>query len=78
MIQTGRILKIEGRRVVVFTEQCDIVCIEKQPGMYVGLKIRFSSSEIINKRNMFIQYSPSLVVLQLFLSSHSYCLILCT
>jgi uncharacterized protein YukE len=58
MIQTGTILKIKGRQAVIFTDQCDIVCIDKQPGMYEGLEIRFSSSEIINKRNLFVQYSP--------------------
>jgi len=58
MTQTGTILKIKGRQAVIFTDQCDIVCIDKQPGMYEGLEIRFSSSEIINKRNLFVQYSP--------------------
>jgi len=58
MIITGTVIKIEGCKAVIFTEQCGFVRIEKQPGMYVGLEIEFSSSEIINKRNMFIHYSP--------------------
>lgn len=58
MIQTGTIVKIKNNKAILLTDQCEVVCIKKQPGMYEGLEIRFENSEILNNKRKLIQYSP--------------------
>jgi len=48
--QKGTILKFKNNLAIIMTNDCKIVSIIKQPGMYVGLEISFNENEIINRK----------------------------
>ncbi|WP_265446195.1 anti-sigma-I factor RsgI family protein [Acetivibrio straminisolvens] len=52
--QKGTILKLKGDLAIIMTNDCKIVSIMKQPGMYVGLEISFNKNEIINKKSKLV------------------------
>ena len=60
MKQVGVILKVKNKVAIIMTEECEVISIKKQPGMYEGLEIRFDSIEVINKKKKFIQFSSAI------------------
>ena len=53
----GAVTKLEGNKAYLMTSTLEVVCIRRQPGMYVGLEVYFEESEKINSKNTFVKYS---------------------
>lgn len=49
--QKGTILKFKNNLAIIMTNDCKIVSIIKQPGMYVGLEILFNRNEVVHKQS---------------------------
>ena len=58
--QKGTILKIKDNLAIIMTNDCRIVSIRKQPGMYMGMEISFNKNEIVHKKNK-INYASGIV-----------------
>ncbi len=53
----GVVIEIKENKAFVITNNCEIFCIRRQPGMYQGLEVVFERSEIINKMKTTLQRS---------------------
>lgn len=52
--QKGTVLKFKKNLAIIMTNDCKIVSIMRQPGMYVGLEILFSKNELINRKRKLV------------------------
>lgn len=52
--QKGTIIKFQKKLAIIMTNDCKIVSIKRQPGMYVGLEILFNPNEIVHKKNKIV------------------------
>ncbi|HOM02342.1 MAG TPA: anti-sigma factor domain-containing protein [Acetivibrio sp.] len=52
--QKGTIIKLKNNLAIIMTNDCRIVSIMRQPGMYEGLEISFNKNEIINRKSKLV------------------------
>ncbi len=66
---TGTVIKIIDGKAAIMTKDCEILYIKKQPGMYLGLEIRFGANEIISNKdrlNLTIKIVSSIAAIFIF------------
>lgn len=61
MRNTGIIVKLNKKDAIIFTKHLTYVNIKRYPGMYIGLEVNYSDSDVINNKKAILKYSCAAV-----------------